>query len=170
MVIQAICCHRMVCHAMWVLNVQREPLLSGDGVFVTRLMHWNSPLQYTFCTTAISSIAIGFQWIVFHSNMRHANERTGNLGGLCGVISGFSLITVVEIIYFILKQIYLEWKDLRLHINHDERHPMWREYDSAGMCRSPIYIHSSRTNRPILYVSMQPYLRYMGSWIKTMKC
>lgn len=28
----------------------------------------------------------------------------GNLGGLCGVISGFSLISVAEIVYFVVRQ------------------------------------------------------------------
>lgn len=31
----------------------------------------------------------------------------GNLGGLCGIITGFSLVSAVEIVYFIMKQLYL---------------------------------------------------------------
>lgn len=34
----------------------------------------------------------------------------GNLGGLCGVISGFSLISITEIVYFILKATILDTK------------------------------------------------------------
>lgn len=31
----------------------------------------------------------------------------GELGGLCGVIIGFSLISAVEVIYFVVRQFYL---------------------------------------------------------------
>lgn len=31
----------------------------------------------------------------------------GSIGGLCGVVGGFSLISFTEIVYFIIKQIVL---------------------------------------------------------------
>lgn len=35
------------------------------------------------------------------------DDSIGNLGGICGVITGFSLISLVEIMYFIVRRIVI---------------------------------------------------------------
>lgn len=45
----------------------------------------------------------------------------GNLGGICGVITGFSLISLVEIIYFIIRRMLLFiWNWCTKLTGHDE--------------------------------------------------
>lgn len=44
----------------------------------------------------MSSVCLRFSYTLLASE--------GNLGGLCGVISGFSLISVAEIVYFVVRQ------------------------------------------------------------------
>ena len=74
---------------------------STNKVFTTKNQ------SYYFIEYSINSIFINLHIFLVTDVSFYWFEIFSNIGGLCGVVGGFSLIGFTEIFYFMLKQLFL---------------------------------------------------------------